>query len=91
MNVTIFKGKENEPYAFDICAPPESIERTQQIHFEGTLKMLASKLVLELLSYPIIENDIRVLSQDNKFVKLLKGVKQDFNDRCNVIIKTQST
>jgi hypothetical protein len=91
MNVTILKDKENESFVFDILAPPESIHHTQQIHLESKLKMLASKLVLELLSYPMIENDISVLSQDNKFVKLLKQVSEDFNDRCNLITKREST
>jgi hypothetical protein len=88
LNVTIFKDEQNKPYVFDLCSTAESNENTRRINIEGRLKMHGFKLVLELLSYPIIQNDVNVLSQDKKFVRLLNQVKQEFNDRCNLINKT---
>jgi len=88
LNVTIFKDEQNKPYVFDLCSTAESNENTQRINIEGRLKMHGFKLVLELLSYPLIQNDVNVLSQDKKFIRLLNQVKQEFNDRCNLINKT---
>ena len=89
LKVTIFRDEQNKPCVFDLCSTVESNEDTRRINIEGRLKMHGFKLVLELLSYPIIQNDINVLSQDKKFVRLLNQVKQEFNDRCNLINKTR--
>lgn|GEM_PF-3442975 len=91
MNVTVFRDLQNQPYVFDICIPPVSIQETRRRRLEDKVKGLASQLALQLLSYPMIENDIKVLSQDNKFVKLVMQVKKDFNNRCQHILEREFT
>jgi len=86
LNVSLLRDNDDEPYVFDICVPHQSTLESQFGHLQIKIKQLVSQLVFGLLSYPIIENDSKVISQDKKLIQLVKQVRRDFNQACEKIV-----
>ena len=86
LNICIIPLEDKTSFIFDIRVPIDSPREVADQISQYRIKKLASNLVFKILSMPFVEKDAKILSSDNKFVKLLETTKEAFNKNCNYIL-----
>jgi hypothetical protein len=85
LNVVHLPLKDGRLVAWSINVPDITMDEYATRLLSEGIKLLASQLVFGIISKGLIESDIKAMTSDKKFIKLVRRTQEDFNNACKLI------